>query len=343
MKIRNIAALLLGSCLVTFFCTTNAQAQGHTIRGKVRNSSGVNMPQTTVNLEGGNGGLINQTVTNNEGDFIFSGLEETSYLITISAPDYSPASERVDFVRRVSANDPGEMRTVEITLTRKFGPAIARPEVTFVQDVPKEARENFESGVKSLREGQAQDGIVKLQKAVSIFPDYFDARFLLASEYIKQQKLSEAIVELDNARRVNPKDDRVFQLFGLIMMKQQKYAVAARVFAEAARLNPRELQYLVSQGTALIDEAATINPNASPTAASEREYAFTEAEKVLARAYELSGQRLSTVHLQRARLYEKRGDRARAATELEKYLKQSPNEPRTTEIRNAIKKLREKS
>jgi Tfp pilus assembly protein PilF len=229
------------------------------------------------------------------------------------------------------------MRTIEITLTRKFGPAIGRPEVSFIQDVPKEAHENFELGVKSLKEGQTQDGIVKLQKAVSIFPDYFDARFMLASEYMKQHKLSEAIVELDNARRVNPKDDRVFQLFGLIMMKQQKYAVAARVFAEAARLNPRELQHLVSQGTALIDEGATINPNASPTAASEREYAFTEAEKVLSRAYELSGKRLSAVHLQMARLYEKKGDRARAANELEKYLKQSPNEPRATEIRNAIK------
>src|SRR5512141_2218302 len=84
-----------------------AHAQGHTIRGKVRNSSGVNMSQITVSLESGNGGLINQTVTNNEGDFFFGSLGDTSYVITVSAPDYNPISERVEFVRNISPQDPG--------------------------------------------------------------------------------------------------------------------------------------------------------------------------------------------------------------------------------------------
>jgi len=316
-----------------------ARAQGHTIRGKVRNSSGVNMPQITISLESGNGGLINQTVTNNEGDFFFGGLGDTSYVITISAPDFNPAAERVEFVRNIAPSDPGETRTVEMTMVPKGGSPPTRGALSFVQNVPQEARDSFAVGVKLLREGRTQESLASLQKAVSIFPDYFDARFILAREFIKQGNFNEAITHLEQARRINPKDDRVFQAFGMIMMQQQKYAVAARIFAEASRLNPRDTQYLVFQGTALIDQAARIDPTKSQAAADERNYAFTEAEKVLTRAHQLSGKKLAAVHLQLARLYEKKGDRNRAAGELEQYLK-SPEAKNSAAIRDAIRKLR---
>ena len=333
--------MALAVLTICFASATDSLAQGHTIRGKVRNSSGANMAQITINLEGGNGGLINQTVTNNEGDFFFGGLNETSYVVTVSAPDFNSASERVEFVRNISPGDPGEMRTIEMTLVRKDGSLpTTRTAVSFVQNVPQEARDSFSTGVKLLREGRSKESLASLQKAVSIFPDYFDARFTLAREFIKQRNFNEAITHLEHARRINPKDDRVFQSFGIIMMQQQKFAVAARIFAEASRLNPRDTNYLVLQGTALIDQASRIDPTKSQVAADERNYAFTEAEKVLTRAYQQSGRKLVAVHLQMARLYEKRGDRARAAAELEQYLRQSPDDKKATEIREAIKKLR---
>ncbi|HEY0100576.1 MAG TPA: carboxypeptidase-like regulatory domain-containing protein, partial [Pyrinomonadaceae bacterium] len=110
-----LLALTFTLCCYFFFCAaaTSAHApQGHTIRGKVRSSAGFNVPRVTVNLESGGGALIDQTVTNNEGDFFFGGLDNTSYQITVSAPDYNPASERVEFVRNVGASEPGETRTV---------------------------------------------------------------------------------------------------------------------------------------------------------------------------------------------------------------------------------------
>ncbi len=88
MKIRATALTTLIIALLAY-AAPSARAQGHTIRGKVRNSSGVNLPQITISLESGNGGLINQTVTNNEGDFSFGELSDTSYIITVSAPDYN--------------------------------------------------------------------------------------------------------------------------------------------------------------------------------------------------------------------------------------------------------------
>ena len=63
------------------------------------------------------------------------------------------------------------------------------------------------------------------------------------------------------------------------------------------------------------------------------------AERDLAKAFELSGKKLPAAHLQLARLYEKKGDRARAADELEQYLRMAPDDRKADAIRSAIKTL----
>ncbi|MEK6281052.1 MAG: tetratricopeptide repeat protein [Acidobacteriota bacterium] len=337
---------ILTSLSILILCLTTASstaAQGHSIRGKVRNSTGANMPRVTVSLETGNGAMINQTVTNNEGDFSFAGLSDNSYLVTVSPPDYIPTSERVEFVRSINPNDPGETRTVEITLVAKAGAVSGRGAVRFVQNMPKDASDNYALGMTSLKEGRPKEGVDFLKKAITIFPDYFDARFALANELILEEKFEPAIVHLDVARRVNPKDDRVYQAFGMILMGQRKFAVAARIFGEASRLNPRDNNYLVLQATALIDQATGIDPRRSAGAKDERDYALNEAQTILTKAWELSGKKLAVVHLQMARLYEKKGDPGRAASELEQYLRLAPNDKKAAQIRAAINKLRTSS
>ncbi|MFN2599365.1 MAG: tetratricopeptide repeat protein, partial [Pyrinomonadaceae bacterium] len=206
-------------------------------------------------------------------------------------------------------------------------------------NVPRAARDAFEAGVRASRENKSADAVASYENAIKLFPDYFDAHLVLASELARAGRLDDAIKHLDEARRVNPKDDRVYDLFARVMRQQHKYAVAARIYAEAASLNPQEPQYLVSEAASLIDQAATLDPTL-PKNAEERTFAYGEAEKALARADEISNRRLADVHLQRARLYEKRGDRARAADELEQYLRKAPNAKNAEAIRQAIKQLR---
>ena len=331
----------IGGVVLCLVCVTSSRAQGHTIRGKVQDTSGAHVARVTVSLESGTGAMVNQTVTNNEGDFSFSGLGDTSYVITISAPDYNPASEHVDFVRTASANDPGETRTIEITLIGK-GTRSPRAGLKFAQNVPQAALDAFEQATKLLSSGRVQEAQAALETAIKIFPDYFDARFILAGELAKQGKLDEAIKQLNEAQRINPRDDRVWYAFGVALQQQGKYAVAARVFAQAAELNPGEPQYaLVAQATALIDQASMINPAKSQSNSAERTFALASAERALTRAEQLSGKKLPEVHLQRARLFEKRGDLAAAAGELEKYLRQAPDAKNASAIRDAIKRLRE--
>ena len=67
-----------------------------------------------------------------------------------------------------------------------------------------------------------------------------------------------------------------------------------------------------------------------------------EADSELKDADRLSSRKLVLVHIQRARLYEKRGEKKRAADELEEYLRQNSNAENAGAIREAVKKLRSK-
>ena len=338
MKLR--AALLTAFSLALLVCSASAaRAQGHSIRGKVRNAAGGNVGRVTVTLEQ-NGAMVDQTVANNEGDFHFGGLGGTSYTIVVSAADYNPASESIEFVRATAPDQPGESRTVEITLLAKGGVRPPRAGLNFVQNVPPAARQSFEAGLKHQQENRPAEATAAYEAAIKIFPDYFDARFVLANQLISQNKLGEAIPHLDVARRVNDRDDRVWHSFGIILMRQAKYATAARVFGEAAKLSPADAQYPLAQAAAFIDQAVSIDPKRSQAAADERAFALDEAEKALDAAQKIGKNKLADVHRQRARLYERRGERARAADELEQFLKKSPGLKNAAAVREAIKSLR---
>ena len=340
MSVRN--ARLVFVIVVLLACSGSAIAQGHTIRGKVRNTAGVNVGRTSVTLER-NGAMVEQTVTNNEGDFTFSGLTDTSYTVVVSALDYDRASESVDFVRSIGSNEPGELRTVEITLVMKTGVRPPRAGINFVQNVPESALAAYEAGLKHAREKRVAEAIASYQDAIKLFPTYFNAHLTLANELAKQGKFQEAITSLDAARTANPKDDRVYDLFARVMMQQRKYAMAARIYAEAASLNPGEPQYLLSQATALIEQSNLITVAAGSTAAAaeERSFALLEAEKILLQVTK-QDDKLADVHLQLARVYERKGEHPKAATELERYLRKAPNAKNADQIKAAIKTLREK-
>jgi tetratricopeptide (TPR) repeat protein len=323
--------------------SARAQGAGHTIRGKVRDSAGSPVPRVTVSLESGMGALINQTVTNNEGDFSFSGLFENGYTVNASAVDFNAASERVEFYRTIDPANPtpGETRIVELVLRPKPGAARPpRPGLNFVQNVPPAARVAFESGTKLARDSKSAEAVVSYEKAIKIFPDYFDAHYALAVQLAAQGKFDDATRHLEEARRVNAKDDRVYDLFGRVLMEQRKYAVAARVFAEAAQLNPSDAQYPLARAKALIEQASVIDPKQSKASADERGFALDEAEKSLDQVLKMSDGNSVEARLQRARIYEKRGEPARAAEELEKYLRKSPGGKNAEAIRQAIKQLR---
>lgn len=312
------------------------QGQNNTIRGKVRAPDGSTLNNAIVELRQGGGGIISQTVTRNDGDFAFSGLISGEYEIVVSLAGYEPALQQVRFNHSPRDNFQ-EVLYVEVTIRPKAELLLAPPGVRFVQDVPGSAREAFQKALAKLREGKSEEGIALLKKAISIFGDYFSAHFELAAEFYRRGRYQEAIESLERARQINDREGALYYLFGLVMIKQQKFAVAEYAFREAIKLNPGSAPSHFYRGLALIELAAR--------APDQRQRAedLSDAASSLDRAWELSGGKLSAVHLLRARIHEQQGNREAAARELENYLKAQPDAKDAGAIRQAISKLRGQS
>ena len=193
----------------------------------------------------------------------------------------------------------------------------------FQQEVPEAALKAYRHGLRLLAERKSDEGMAALRDAIRILPKYFDAHFALGLEFVRLRRPTEATEELEQARAINPKDGRLYHTFGLVLYEQKKYALAATVFEAAEKLNPTNAEARLMHGAALI-ETGRLN----------------EAEDEIARADQISSHKLAIVHLHLARVYEKSGDRMRAADELESYLRQNPGVDNASAIREAIKKLR---
>ena len=340
MVSHRLKVLLAALCFVfnaTFWVSSQTMT-GNTIAGKVRSQSGSTLPNVLVQLESGNGVLLTQVFTTNEGDFAFTGLEGASFILVVNEPNYDPLAQRVE-LSRTAATRPGETVRVDLVLTSKARPATHAPGRIFSQEIPVAALEAYKTGVKLLAEHKSAEGIAALNEALRVMVNYFDAHFALALEFVRLSRHNDAIAELEKARAINPNDSRVYYTFGLVLSEQKKYALAARVLAEAWRLNPSDHGLLVSRGTCLIELALSLDP-LSAAVTAERDATLSLARSELLKALELSGGKSLGAHLQLARLYEKIGERRKAAEELEQYLKLAPDDKRAENIRAAIKALR---
>lgn len=211
---------------------------------------------------------------------------------------------------------------------------------TTSQAIPEAARGMYERALQLAANGRTQLAISMLQEATKAHPPYFEAHLALGVELGKLKRYDEAARQLDFAREIRPADGRTYQAFGMLLMDQKKFSLAAVIFGEACRLDPNSPLNALSHAVALIHHAYSIDPSSSETAAVERRRLVETAERFLAKTDELSSGRLRPGHVLMAMYYEMKGERERAASELESYLQNSPASAEKPAILEAIKRLR---
>ncbi len=328
---------------LSVFCFAHGLlAQGvNTLQGTVIAPNG-NPPNQSVRVSlTYSGRPIYETFTDLGGHFSFSGIATGTFELTVEGDDATFETTRVSVEVGAFGSAPQSF-TQNIQLRPMRAKPTARASVvnSFSQNVPKSAQELFDRAVKSSGDGRTADAEKFLTDAIQIFPDYFEAHLLLGKLFLTANRLAEATAELDRARQINPKDDRAYQSFGVVMMRQRNFAMAVAVFSEAARLNPTNPVNTLLKTTALINQAYTIDPTASQKAAADRGYILERAESSLKQLSQLGDKKLLPDHFSLAMLYEMKGERARAADELEQHLRENPGLQNELQIREAIKKLR---
>lgn len=315
---------------------------GNVLEGKVITPSGL-QPTAPVRVKLTlNGRAILEVFTDLSGRFSFPGLSRGRYQLTAEGDGVNYDTTSV--YAEISAFGPSSQSfTQDIQLRPIVRRANPPPGVVnaFTQDVPPAAKQALDAGMKLAEEGKTEAALESMQKAVKIFPKYFEAHLQLGNTFLKINQFNEAIVELDLAREINPSDERSYQTFGLLMMRQKNFPVAVAVFAEAARLNPENPTNAVMRATALIHQAA--NTSDSAPSSEDRSHLLSRAEIAMAQAATLSDNKLKPDSLTVALFHELKGEPERAAAELESYVKKTPQLKNSAAIQDEIKRLREKA
>ncbi|HET6980248.1 MAG TPA: tetratricopeptide repeat protein [Pyrinomonadaceae bacterium] len=329
--------------LFLFVCASSTLAQGaNVLQGKVTTPAGT-QPTNPVRVKlTFNGRAIHETFTDLSGRFSFPGLSRGTYQLTADGDGVS--FETTSISADISAFGPApQIFTQDIQLRPLARKPNSQPGVinAFTQEIPTPAKEALEAGIKLAEEGKVEAAVDSMRKATRLFPDYFDAHLQLGNVFLKREQFNEAITELDLARTINPNDERTYQSFGLLLMKQRNYAMAVAVFAEAARLNPSNPMNPVMRATALIHQAAMIDESSPAT--EDRNYLLSRAELAISQAASLSENKFKPDAMTLALFYELKGDPDRAATELEAYLRKTPQLKDSAAIQNEIKRLRDKA
>jgi tetratricopeptide (TPR) repeat protein len=294
--------------------TTNVDITGHVrFAGSMSPAEGVR-----VTLEKVGGGTLDQMATDHRGQFHFTSLQRGQYIVNITAPCYEAVRRQVELVLIFRAYLDEELKPD----TTSPACAAAAPAGAVDARVPEEARKEFERGSAALSKGKDEEGVSHLRKAVEIYPDFMQARLLLASAHMRARRFEDAEAALARAVETDPHSVAALVSLGEARRRLKKYAAAEESLTAALKLDDNSWQGHLALGRVYLDTDQ-----------------IKKAAPHIGRTLQLKPD-LPEAHLLGGNILLKVGEPARALTEYEEYLRLAPEGEYAAPTRELVGKLR---
>ena len=204
------------------------------IRGQVRfASNGAPVPNIIVRLEAVSGGFVNEEVTDRLGKFRFSSLSPVQYFVTVRLSGYREVRREVNLIMQSSED-------VQIQLVPEISETETPSRTTKLLDanVPPEARSEFENGETALlAKNKLAEGILHLEKAIAIYPNFPEAQIKLGTAYMDAKEWDKAELALKRAIELAPDASNAFFALGELYMQQKKYSEAEQRLRQGLRID----------------------------------------------------------------------------------------------------------
>jgi len=298
-----------------------------TLIGSVRDQTGQAVSGVRLTVIDENYQIIQSLFVDASGRFRVSGLRMGKYTVRVETPGtpYEEQSQQLELqsLRRMGGD---ETFPLEFRLKHKKGnePAMGNGSV-FAQNVPKAARTEFERGVNSLKNNKTEAAIASFKKAVTIFPDYFDALESLGVEYTKNGQYESAVESLAHAIKINSRAPRSLYAVGVAYLNLHRVTEAIEWLEKSAQLDPNSPNTQMMLGLAYGHGGA-----------------FDKSEAAFNKALQLGGPAAAEAHFYLAGLFNKQGKYREARRELETFLRESKNVKEPAQVKAMIEKLKEK-
>jgi tetratricopeptide (TPR) repeat protein len=316
--------MLMGCLFLSISFPTYPQAShGITVSGKVSLPDSNPAAQILINISGTNG-FSASTNTDDVGNFRFEGIPRSIYSLTATIPKnmrYRAEPLSVDTTRE------GSNFTANIFLRNpmedsgekeKKAQVISTKEAN--QNIPRDARKALDKA-KKLREQKKFDAaLAELDKAVRIFPEYFQAFTEKGTVQIQSGHTQEALQDFNRAIQIFPEHEPALSGAGYCLLTLEKYQQSIDLLERAVHLDSTHTQNLLFLGIANL--------------ALSR---WQKAQEALEQALKLDAAGAVSARIYLAEAFAGQHLYSRAADELHTYLQLNPGVPNADRLQKKEK------
>ncbi len=270
----------------------------------------------TVRLERFSGGIVEQMNTDSQGRFRFSNLQRGYYTVVIESPGYQVSRQTADLQIVFKAFLLFELQPDAIT---RIGPGVIDVRV------PAAARDEYSRAVAELEDKRTQRAIPYLERAISIYPAYFDAHILLASSLMDLRRWKDAEAPLKRAIEIKPDSSRAYISLGEVNWRLSRLSEAENQLLRGLKLDDRNWLGHFTLARVYWDRGEIIKAGVGVGRTLQLKPDFAEA------------------HLLAGNVFLRLGHQDRAIVEYEEYLKLAPKGEFAAPTSALLKKLKNPS
>ncbi|HET6980031.1 MAG TPA: carboxypeptidase regulatory-like domain-containing protein [Pyrinomonadaceae bacterium] len=331
--------LLLSSIIAITLCDLAIRAQVQTsptgktveIHGQVRFAEGgAPAKQVVVRLESyEGGGSISEAFTDSLGKFQFSALPPAQYSVRVRQSGYRDAQQNIDMT--VTANG---LVLLQLLREATTSSPISKPG-SINANVPAAAQKEFDKGVAALGEGgkdKTSFAVKCFVKAVSIYPQFVEARLKLGTGYMDLGEWDKAEQALLATIDVDPNAFNAFFALSEVYLRQNKIADAEKVLVKGLAIQDQSYLGHLNLARVYWEKARAITDLMQAKPVLEKSY--EEVKRALTLNPDLAG-----AHLLKGNLLLRVGRTNDAQVEFSEYLRLEPNGPLAAETRALIEKI----
>jgi tetratricopeptide (TPR) repeat protein len=301
------------------------------IHGQVRFAEGgAPAANVVVRLESyDGGGSISEAFTDRLGKFKFTNLPPAQYSVRVRQMGYREAQQNVDMTTTTSG-------LVMLQLLKEAASRASTSTIGSIDaNVPPAAQKEFDKGTAALGEG-GKDKITLatryFEKAVSIYPQFIEARLKLGTAYMDLEQWDKAEKALSATIEADPKAFNALFALSEIYLRQNKIAEAEKVLVQGLAIQDQSYLGHLNLARVYWEKARAVKDATQARPALEKSY--EEVKRALALNPDLAG-----AHLLKGNLLLRASRTADAVAEFNAYLRLEPNGPVATETRGLIEKI----
>jgi len=202
------------------------------ISGEIRTADNKPVENVMIRLESATGALVEQGTADNMGKFRFVRLRPGVYKVFATATGFTASPQSVD-LSRVSPRVHVFLQLVPESPTFRT----AGHNKILDARVPLDAQAALEKAHAAVAEKKTDEAINQLQKAIHIYPDYYEANRMLGQLYMDKSEWDKAEVSLRQAVRIDPKAVPALTSLGEVYRREKRFEEAQKILEEALKLD----------------------------------------------------------------------------------------------------------